>query len=315
MHLPTALKKILGATPQWQHIGLRFPQQSIEVRLVAAAREFNVTVNNAIAALKPLTIAIGLDAHMSSAIESVPESELQFIDPYSKRPIGILRLRRIQSWKTAGAVLGLFEVRSGRHRCARWPRRAWDRWMYQRAARKNSRPDSFSLAPDEVEQTMIFYLCPRPVFLVSVDDGKHSNVFPMDLVGPIAPDRFTLALRNTSPSVGTIQNERRVALSSIAAADYRIAYQLGAHHKKLAIDCDALPFELLRSRIFSLPVPAIALRVREIEVIDFQSIGSHTLFVGRLVSDEPRENGLQLFHTCGIHQRLRNRRNLPFPVP
>jgi flavin reductase (DIM6/NTAB) family NADH-FMN oxidoreductase RutF len=315
MHLPAALRKTLGATPQWQHIGLQFPQETIQVRLVAAGHEFDVTANNVVAALKPLTIAIGLDAHTSAAVESAREPELQFIDRDGKRPIGILRLRHIQNWIAAGAVLGLFEVRLGRHRCTRWPRRAWDRWLYSRAARKDSRADNFSLTADAFEQTMIFYICPRPVFLVSVDDGRHSNVFPMDLVGPITPDRFTLALRNTSPSVGTIRNVRKAALSSIAAADYQIAYQLGAHHKRLNIDHDALPFKLSRSRTFSLPVPATALRVREIEIIDLQSIGSHTLFVGGVVSDEPKGNGLQLFHTCGIHQRLRNRLSLPFPVP
>jgi flavin reductase (DIM6/NTAB) family NADH-FMN oxidoreductase RutF len=314
MHLPAALRKTLSATPQWQHIGLQFPQEIIRVRLVAAAHEFDVTVNNVVAALKPLTIAIGLDARTRAAVESAPEPELQFMDRDGRRPIGVLRLRHIQSWNTTGAMLGLFEVRLGRHRCAPWPRRAWDRWMYFRAARKDNRADSFSLAAEVVDQTMIFYICPRPVFLVSVDDGRHSNVFPMDLVGPIAPDRFTLALRNSSPSVDTIRNERRVALSSIAAGDYQIAYQLGAHHKRLNIDCDALPFKLSRSRMFSLPVPANALCIREIEIIDLQSIGSHTLFVGHVVSDEPKGNGPQLFHTCGIHQRLRNRRNLPFPV-
>jgi flavin reductase (DIM6/NTAB) family NADH-FMN oxidoreductase RutF len=315
MYLPKALKKRLRATTQWQPISLQFPQEIIQVRLVTATHEFDVSVNNVAAALKPLTIAIGLDAQMRSAVEFASEPELHFVDRHLKRPIGVLRLRHMKFWNTSETLLGLFEVRYGTHRCARWPRRVWDRWMYRRAASKNTRPDSFSLAPNVLEQTMIFYICPRPVFLVSVDDGQHSNVFPMDLVGPIAPDRFTLALRSTSPSVETIKHERKVALSSIAADDYQIAYQLGAHHKRVTIDPDTLPFKLSRSREFSLPIPVTALRVREIEILDFQSIGSHTLFVGRIVSDEQRGNGPQLFHTCGVHQRLRTHHGLPFQVP
>jgi flavin reductase (DIM6/NTAB) family NADH-FMN oxidoreductase RutF len=315
MHFPVALKKSLGATTQWQPISLQPPQETIQVRLVAAAHEFDVTVNNVVAALKPFTVSIGLDAQMRSAVESTSEPELQFLDRGRQRLIGVLRLQHVRFWNTAGILLGLFEVRCGTHRCARWPRRVWDSWLYRRAAAKNTRPDSLALDPSAVEQTLIFYICPRPVFLVSVDDGRHSNIFPMDLVGPIAPDRFTLALRNSSPSVETIKNGRKVALSGIAAADVQIAYQLGAHHKKEEIDCDSLPFKVSRSLEFSLPVPATALRIRELEILDFQSIGSHTLFVGRVVSDERAGDRPQLFHTCGVHQRLRTRLKVPFQVP
>jgi flavin reductase (DIM6/NTAB) family NADH-FMN oxidoreductase RutF len=315
MHFPVALKKSLGATTQWQPISLQPPQETIQVRLVAAAHEFDVTVNNVVGALKPFTVSIGLDAQMRSAVESTSEPELQFLDRGRQRLIGVLRLQHVRFWNTAGILLGLFEVRCGTHRCARWPRRVWDSWLYRRAAAKNTRPDSLALDPSAVEQTLIFYICPRPVFLVSVDDGRHSNIFPMDLVGPIAPDRFTLALRNSSPSVETIKNGRKVALSGIAAADVQIAYQLGAHHKKEEIDCDSLPFKVSRSLKFSLPVPATALRIRELEILDFQSIGSHTLFVGRVVSDERAGDRPQLFHTCGVHQRLRTRLRVPFQVP
>jgi len=184
--------------------------------------------------------------------------------------------------------------------------------MYRRASQGNNRSGSVAPTAGAVENTMIFYICPRPVFLVSVDDGQRSNIFPMDLVGPIAPDRFTLALRNSSPSVETIKTARKLALASVPAADYQIAHQLGTHHKKPKIDWEGQPFRVSRSKEFSLPTMSTALRVREIEILDFQSAGSHTLFVGRIVSDERLENGPQLFHTCGVYQHLRTRYKRPF---
>lgn len=315
MHLPIALRKALAATPQWQTIALQCPQTAIEVRHAAAAREFDVTANNVVAALKPLTVAIGLDTDMRSALGAAQHSELRFIDRDLGRRIGVLRLQPGQFWNAANRELGLFEVSAGSHRCAPLPRLLWDRWMYRRSARKNGRPDALSLTPDTVEQTLIFYICPRPVFLVGVDDGRHSNLFPMDLVGPIHPDRFTLALRNTSPSVETLKNARRAALSSIAAADYETAYQLGAHHKKLSLDPAELPFTLSRSRIHCLPVPENALRVREAEILDYRVLASHTFFVGRIVSDEHYAPDPQLFHTSGVHQRHRSRQGTPFQTP
>jgi len=315
MSVPAALKTAVSATVQWLPIALRPPQEVIQVRLVASGIQVDVTVNNVVAALKPLTVAIGMDAGMRSALLGASDTRLEFIDRDSGRPIGVLHLSPPEVWTTAGIELGLFEVRGGGHYCARWPRQAWDRLMYRRVARKKTQPDSLALAPRAVEHTLIFYLCPRPVFLVSVDDGRHSNIFPMDLVGPITPDRFTLALRNSSPSVDTIKAARKVALSSIAAADCRIAYQLGAHHKRITIDPDTLPFPITASKEFHLPTPVAALRIREVEICDYRALGSHTFFVGRIVSDQQKNNGPQLFHTCGVHQRYRVRTHRSFLLP
>jgi flavin reductase (DIM6/NTAB) family NADH-FMN oxidoreductase RutF len=210
----------------------------------------------------------------------------------------------LREWRTTGARLGLFEVTGGRHRCAGWPRRAWDTWMYERAARRIP-PERQMMPSQAVEQLMVFNLSPRPVFFVAVDDGRNSNLFPMDLVGPMAPEHFTLALRNTSPSVATIKNARRLVIADVPGDAAPIAHRLGAHHREQNINFESLPFEVRRSQRFSLPVPTIAARAREIEILDFQTVGSHTLFVGRICTEQVLGSGARLFHTSGIHQRFR----------
>jgi hypothetical protein len=152
------------------------------------------------------------------------------------------------------------------------------------------------------------------VVLVSVADGSHSNLFPMDLIGPVSSDRFTLALRSTSPSIATMKSARRVVLSDVPARDYAAAYKLGIHHKNVMLDWDHLPFEIRRSGNFSLPYPAIALRTREVEILDFDSIGSHTFFVTRIASESSAVDGAQFFHTSGIYQHFRSRNGRPFPA-
>lgn len=183
--------------------------------------------------------------------------------------------------------------------------------MYERAAH-GIPPEKVLMGPRAVEQMMVFYLRPRPVFFVTVDDGQHGNLFPMDLLGPLRSERFTLALRNTSPSVETIKRARRLALSDVPSNACKIAYKLGEHHKRRNIDWADLPFGLSLSREFSLPFPDIALRVREIDILDFQVVGSHTLFVGSVRSDQSLKTGSQLFHTSGIHQHWRARHGRPF---
>jgi flavin reductase (DIM6/NTAB) family NADH-FMN oxidoreductase RutF len=178
--------------------------------------------------------------------------------------------------------------------------------------RKNVDPNNFSMPPEAVQQQMIFYICPRPVVLVSVDDGHHSNLFPMDLIGSISADHFTLALRSTSQSIATMKSARRVALSDVAARDYAIALQLGVHHKNVQVAWDRLPFKIRRSRNFHLPCPQSALRVREIEILDFDTIGSHTFFVTRIASEQSTGEDAQFFHTSGIYQHFRRRNGRAF---
>jgi flavin reductase (DIM6/NTAB) family NADH-FMN oxidoreductase RutF len=312
IRLPTALKQRMRPLPQWPPIALREPQDAVQVRLTTVHGEFDVTCAAVVAALRPLTLAVGLDARLMSAIEARSRPELRFVDVESRRTVGVLQLQHVRNWNTSGAAIGLFEVRHGWHRCVRWPYRPWNRWLQNRRMRSNTDPNNFAMPPEAVQQQMIFYICPRPVVLVSVDDGNHNNLFPMDLIGPVSSDRFTLALRSTSPSIPTMKSARRVALSDVPARDYATAYKLGIHHKNATVEWDRLPFEIRRSSDFSLPYPAIALRIREIEILDFDTIGSHTFFVTQIASEQSAGNDVQFFHTSGIYQHFRSRNGRPF---
>ena len=305
---------LLRPLPQWPPIALRQPQQAVQVRLATVGGEFDVTRAAVVASLRPLTLAVGLDGPLMSAIEAGSQPELHFVDRESGRTVGMLQLQHLRTWNTSGANIGLFEIRRGTQRCLRWPYRPWNRWLQNRRMRKNRDPNNFFMPPDAVQQQMIFYICPRPVVLVSVDDGRHSNLFPMDLIGPVTADRFTLALRSTSPSIATMKNTRCVALSDVPARECGSAYKLGIHHKNAMVQWDRLPFETRRSRDFSLPYPAIALRVREVEILDFDAIGSHTLFVSRIASEVSAGDDAQLFHTSGIYQHFRSCNGRAFPA-
>lgn len=312
--LPASLRRRIGPLPQWSPIALRQPQQAVRVRMLTGRGEFDVTRAAVVAALRPLTLAVGLDDRLLPAIEPHGTPELHFVDLESGLTVGRLQLRHIRNWDTSGISLGLFEIHQGTHRCVPWPHRPWNRWLQNRAQRKNTDPHNFYMPPAAVEQQMIFYICPRPVVLVAVDDGQHSNLFPMDLIGPVSEERFTLALRSTSQSVPTMKSARRIALSDVPATQFALAYKLGVHHKSVQIDWDQLPFKIQRSANFGLRCPEFALRVREIEVLDVDTIGSHTFFVTRVVSERSAADDEQFFHTSGIYQHFRARGGRAFPA-
>jgi flavin reductase (DIM6/NTAB) family NADH-FMN oxidoreductase RutF len=313
LRLPMALKQWLRPLAQWPPVALRPPQPAVQVCLASRGGDFDVTCAAVVAALRPLTLAVGLDAPLTAAIQEHPQPRLRFVDLESRRTVGLLDLQYVRTWHTAQTAIGLFEVRRGTQLCLRWPYRPWNRWLQNRRMQKNTDPNNFFMPPDAVQQQMIFYICPRPVVLVSVDDGSHSNLFPMDLIGPISADHFTLALRTTSVSIPTMKSARRVALSDVPARDFATAYKLGVHHRNVQVGWHDLPFATQRSKNFSLPCPASALRVRELEILDFDTIGSHTLFVTRIASECRAADEPQFFHTSGIYQHFRSRHARAFP--
>jgi hypothetical protein len=56
---------------------------------------------------------------------------------------------------------------------------------------------------------------------------------------------------------------------------------------------------------------AEALRIQELAIVHHREVGSHTLFLGRVVSDENPADGMQLHHTAGFHQAWRRRSATP----
>ena len=310
---PMALKQWLRPLAQWPPVALRQAQEAVQVCLCTRRGEFDVTCTAVVAALRPLTLAVGLDPPLMIAIQEQAQPQLRFVDLESRRTVGLLDLQHVRTWHTAQIAIGLFEIRRGTHWCLRWPYRPWNRWLQNRRMRKNTDPNNFFMPPDAVQQQMIFYICPRPVVLVSVDDGSHSNLFPMDLIGSVSADRFTLALRTTSSSIPTMKSARRVVLSDVPARDFATAYKLGIHHKHVKVEWNLLPFETRWSKNFSLPYPAIALRVRELEILDFDTIGSHTFFVTRIASEHWAADEPRFFHTSGIYQHFRSRHARAFP--
>ncbi|WP_223250728.1 flavin reductase [Rhodanobacter denitrificans] len=291
--------------PQWSVVGVAPPQRMVAASLRWDGNSADVTADHTVASLKPLTIATSVDAGEHPVLE--------YADIITGKPLGVLRLARTASIATEKASLVLYHVAASEHRCLGWPRRPWNAWLQNRLMRKNRASNHLNMEPAVAQQLMIAYLCPRPVVLVSVDAPGHRNIFPMDLIGPLERSGFfSLALRSTNVSVPTMREVRRVVLSGTPATMKAVVYQLSGHHKQPLADWNELPFPVRLSREFGIPAVAAALRIRELAIVHSQEIGSHTFFLGRIVSDETLAEGAQLHHTAGFHQAWRRRLGMPF---
>jgi flavin reductase (DIM6/NTAB) family NADH-FMN oxidoreductase RutF len=304
----TLKRFVFGSTNLRQQcaIGLRDPQAEVRVWLHGLGAPRDVTCNHVMAAGRPLTLGIGLGDEGDAAIIGRSRPSLQFREGSGeKRLLGEITLEPTEVITVRGEYLGLFETRSYRNYCLP-STRLWAFYSYYayRRWRAWSRPKTsgFRMVTRELHTVFVFYICPRPVVLVSVTDGNVSNIFPMDLIGPIGNRHFSLALHNTSTAVPLIERSRRAALSSVPVEQTEVAYELGKNHKKPCVDWADVPFLTTLSATFRLPVPRFSLRVREMQIEAVRDVGSHKLFLAETIKDQQWADGLQLFFVHGIYQ-------------
>jgi flavin reductase (DIM6/NTAB) family NADH-FMN oxidoreductase RutF len=284
--------------PRYDAIALRDPQQDVEVWLRGLNEPINVTSNNVVAALRPFTIGIMLPRHDTPPLDKTLQLAMHQRGG-SKRLLGAIYLRPARSLPLPGHQFCLFETTGCENYCVSAPglRLYYLRERWRAEIRKRKNPYNFQMTRADLRASYVFYLCPRPVVLVSVEHEQSSNIFPMDLIGPTDSPWYSMALRSTSPAVRLMQQSRRMALASIPFTYKAAAYELSKHHKQAGIDWSTLPFPTMPSALFGLRVPEAALRVREVRVQEVHEIGSHTLFLTSVERETAGADGLQLFHS------------------
>ena len=295
-------------------IGLQDPQSEVSVWLNGLGAPRDVTHTHVMAAARPLTFGVGIADEFDPAVSRRSRVSLEFRERSGeKQLLGKIGLRWKEAIRIGGEHLHLFETSSCGNYClprvqlwARYAHLAYRIWRAQR----QSGPSRIPIAPRELCRVFVFYICPRPVVLVSVRDGNLVNIFPMDLLGPIGTHHFSLALHSTSAGVPLMERSRRIVLSSVPAEQLSVAYELGKNHNKPCVDWASVPFPTTPSAAFGLPVPRFSLRVREMEIEAVRNLGSHKLFLARTVEDQRWAEGLQLFFVHGIYQARREHRNM-----
>jgi flavin reductase (DIM6/NTAB) family NADH-FMN oxidoreductase RutF len=316
----TVLKRVAFGPegfPQFCSLGLRDPQSRIQVLLRTRDVHVDVTPRNVIACAKPLTIGIALQDQGSSIFLTSEHCSLEFHERGAGgRLLGKVGLMRSDTVPLQDGRVFLYHPIDPRNYCLphsllwrRYLEFAYQQWR----SLKGPKAPEIRMSASDLHALLVFYICPRPVFLVSVVDGEKGNLFPMDLVGSVGEQHLSLALHNTSTGLPLIERSRRVVLSSVPADHMRLAYKLGESHKREQIDWSSVPFALGTSSSFDLPIPEFALRVRELEVGEIRVLGSHTFLICRVVADETRSDGLQFFQAHAFYLPWRQQA-LPLPV-
>jgi hypothetical protein len=127
----------------------------------------------------------------------------------------------------------------------------------------------------------------------------------MNLMGSFGNGYFGFGLNSRRLASSLVDRAGRIAISDIPVGEAHIARQLGKNHRREAVDWSELPFPVTLSTALGIPVPSFASRVREMEIEDVRKLGSHTLFVARIIRDERRTDSPQFFMIHGLYQAWR----------
>lgn len=116
---------------------------------------------------------------------------VSLLNPLSWRKVSTVWLRSARDITLSEHTFRLFRACLSTNDCLgsveRWPYYAFERWRTWRHQQRS--PHNFRMTVPDLHALFVFYACPRPVVLVTVEHEGRRNVLPMDLT-----DRFALVL-------------------------------------------------------------------------------------------------------------------------
>jgi flavin reductase (DIM6/NTAB) family NADH-FMN oxidoreductase RutF len=295
-------RALLGPTDTVQkfHIGLRDPQSEVDVWLHGWGDRIDVTHRHFMACGAPLTICVGLESGEIESPKSYRRLILRFHEHAGEqRLLGEIGLHVDDRFRVGTHEIYLFHVTDYSNHCLPWIRLRMHYLLHERTRRQSK--DDVRITSRDSLAMIVFYLCPRPIALVTVGDLEVGNLFPMNLMGPIGDDYFAFGL-NSNRAAPLVERARTIVLSTVPLEQASIVSSLGKNHRKASIDWSKLPFPTIRPRNIDAPVPSFALSACEMQVEEFRHLGSHTLFVAKKVAQERLADGPQLFLAHGMYK-------------
>lgn len=306
-----AVKKILfGDTllPQEFSIALRGPQTEVRVWLHGMGAPRDVTHRQSTACSEPFAICIAFDEGRMPDARERERLSLKFCEGDGKRRVlGEIGLKPMEQVSPVGSEVLFFAARSASNYCLPRLRLGFHYLRQEYAMRRKVDTSGMKMSFLERRAAMVTFIRPHPTSVGSVVDEAGGNIFIMNLMGELGRGRFAFGLKDSRKPAHLVERVGRIAVSSAPFEQGRVVFQLAANHFKESIAWDQLPFATRRSAMFGFPIPEFALEVREMEVEAVRKIGSHTLFVARIVHAETFARDEELHVVHGFYQARRLR--------
>jgi flavin reductase (DIM6/NTAB) family NADH-FMN oxidoreductase RutF len=290
-------------------LALPSPQREVSVFLEGLPSGLDVTMSNVICGLSPLLIGIGLPDRVCLA--AGPPVSLVLSDVATGCVLASIRAQVESALPVGGDRLYLLRpLRSRRYHPSLPQQWAGSAWLRIRGTQAQPSSHAAEVNRRDRDAVFAFYMCPRRLVLISAFDGKDLNIFPMDLMGPVAPGWATFALKTDKPIVELLRCSGRFVASSVPEEATELAFDCGKNHRIRGVDPAALTFSLTTVGQLHVPVPRFALDAVEYVVEDAHRLGSHTLFVARETGHAKLADGAQVHLTMATFLLRRERHRL-----
>jgi flavin reductase (DIM6/NTAB) family NADH-FMN oxidoreductase RutF len=159
----------------------------------------------------------------------------------------------------------------------------------------------------------LLYSFPRKVVLNIIRTSSHFNIFPMDLVCEISEeDILILGLNINNRSVDEIIRTNKMLIIEPTSSSKDIVYGFAGNHRKEMIESDFIDKYKIESEKFHFPVPDFACSYKEIYLDKYVQLGSHYLFICKIVNKKVlKQNVPLLFHISTLqHWHLIEQKNI-----
>jgi len=288
--------------PQKLDLEMQDPQSEVDVWLHGLGERLDVTHSHLMACGAPFTICIQIEKKSVTDGRFDRSMALRFQERSGeRRQLGEIKLRFVEAFRAGTRQLCLFSAQGCRNLCV--PKvHLWAHYLQYARRNRQAKDSDVPITAREARAMIVFYLCPRPTAVVTVQHGDGTNMFPMNLMGPVGSGYFAFALNSNRAAAPLVERARRIVLSNIPLEHAALVFRLGANHRRTSIDLGELPFPTVRLGNIDALVPSFALRVRELQVEAVHRLGSHTLFVAKTVADERLADGPVLCSAHGIYQ-------------
>ena len=180
---------------------------------------------------------------------------------------------------------------------------------------RQSRKGKFHFNRREVTHLSAAYYCPRKIYVVVVATEDYLNIFPMDLhLKNPESNAYALGLQVTNLATAKIEESQQLLVCELDTTQLSTAYSLGKNHGKTNLHGAKLPYEFSPSHHYGLPVPDFAIGYREIQIEQSKHLGSHMLFLGRVVNEVlPDQAVVQPYHIHRFYYDWLSRKGLLSP--
>ncbi len=292
--------------PQEFTLGLPDPQTEISVWLDGAGAPIDITHRHSMVCAAPLTICIGFDVEQRPNADELSKLTIRLCRrDGAKQMLGEVGIRPKATVYRDKTNFVLFEPRSSKNFCLS-STRLWTHYLLH-ADRQRRRDNTNGIKMTFLERraTMVMFIRPHPIVLVSIGNKDGGNIFPMNLFGDLGCGYFGFALRTERLAGGLVESAGRVALSYMPLSQGFIAYKLADNHIKQSIDWNKLPFPMKISSEFSIPIPDFALRVKELNIEEVRTVGSHRFFLAKIIRDETLSEAPVFCSIHGFYQSWR----------